>query len=250
MYERPPLKWFKDNSDTIRSREIIQQKETKEKIETLEKQRNESIILEESEEKLVVEEDIKKKLITEKDLEEKSIVERKLKKETSIEQKLKGLIVDKNLEKKFTLEETLKTETTLDEKFQEKMNILKVKRTITPNKNEECFSCYENSESDYEMARDKSATSPLVKEIDQKFLHIFHTKITKQRSDRELINRVLKNQYFKANRMFDESAKTVPLPRRSGTINITFSERFFPTPARESSHNEEQEVCYIITNFI
>ncbi|XP_046142138.1 LOW QUALITY PROTEIN: dynein axonemal assembly factor 4-like, partial [Osmia bicornis bicornis] len=41
--------------------------------------------------------------------------------------------------------------------------------------------------------------------------------------------------------IFEEPSKSVPLPRRNGTINVTFSERAFPTPARESHHLEEQE---------
>jgi hypothetical protein len=67
-------------------------------------------------------------------------------------------------------------------------------------------------------------------------------KTNKQRSEHDLIDKILKNRYSRINRIFDEPAKTIPLPRKSGTINITFSERVFPTPARESSHAEEQEV--------
>ncbi|XP_012270409.1 dynein assembly factor 4, axonemal [Orussus abietinus] len=45
----------------------------------------------------------------------------------------------------------------------------------------------------------------------------------------------------KVNNIFDEPQNSVPRPRTSGTINVTFTERSFPTPARESSHVEEQE---------
>lgn len=65
----------------------------------------------------------------------------------------------------------------------------------------------------------------------------------KQRPDRNLIDRILKGRYLKVNQIFDGPMKAIPLPRKSGTINVTFSERAFPTPARESSFVEEQEVC-------
>ncbi|KAF7399627.1 hypothetical protein HZH68_008219 [Vespula germanica] len=57
----------------------------------------------------------------------------------------------------------------------------------------------------------------------------------------ELIDRILSGKPRKLNQIFDEPNKAVPLPRKNGTINITFSERTFPTPARESHLIEEQE---------
>lgn len=63
----------------------------------------------------------------------------------------------------------------------------------------------------------------------------------------ELIDRILSGKPRKLNQIFDEPNKAVPLPRKNGTINITFSERTFPTPARESHLIEEQEVRFIIS---
>lgn len=46
---------------------------------------------------------------------------------------------------------------------------------------------------------------------------------------------------MKKNKIFEINDKNTPKTRESGTINIKFSERIFPTPARESHHLEEQE---------
>ncbi|KAK2583693.1 hypothetical protein KPH14_009619 [Odynerus spinipes] len=58
---------------------------------------------------------------------------------------------------------------------------------------------------------------------------------------KELIDKILNGKLRRLNKIFDEPTKAIPLPRKSGTINITFSERSFPTPARESHQLEEQE---------
>lgn len=123
---------------------------------------------------------------------------------------------------------------------------IKIKKTTTnlsnnksENNFEECSCCSEDSESDDDITFSKNS---LVKEMDQKSLQKFYTKMKKQRPDRNLIDRILKGRYPKINQIFDEPTKAIPLPRKSGTINVTFSERAFPTPARESSFAEEQEV--------
>ncbi|EFN88233.1 Dyslexia susceptibility 1 candidate gene 1 protein-like protein [Harpegnathos saltator] len=82
---------------------------------------------------------------------------------------------------------------------------------------------------------------PLVKEMDKKSLQKFYVRTKKQRPGHDLIDKILQSQYFNTNHIFHEPSKATPLPRKSGIINVTFSERAFPTPARESSHIEEQE---------
>lgn len=107
---------------------------------------------------------------------------------------------------------------------------------------EQCSSCSEDSESDNEITSSKSLTNSLVKEMDQKSLQKFYTKMKKQRPGQDLIDKILKDRYPKINQIFHEPTRAIPLPRKSGTINVTFSERAFPTPARESAFVEEQEV--------
>lgn len=188
------------------------------------------------------------------ELKDESIVEEEGKKESNSEAKFKKEPIG---EENFTTDSIdkahLKEDTVLNENFQEKTNIstnnLQQKKTTTPCENfnlEE--SCSEDSESDYEIAPSRSSTGPLVKEMDQKSLRKFYARMKKQRPGQDLIDRVLKNKYSKLNRIFDEPERSVPLPRRNGTINITFSERAFPTPARESSHVEEQEVSLYTCN--
>ncbi|XP_026827277.1 dynein assembly factor 4, axonemal isoform X2 [Ooceraea biroi] len=231
---RPPLKWFKDEHDLVRSREINSKEE--EAVKEIEQEK--SVVIEELKDESIIEEEIKKKLTekNEDNVKEKLIIEEKFK---------DGLTVDENL----TIESINKTslkEDTVNEEFRGKTNTSTnnsaQKKTAIPH---ESFnleqSCSEDSESDYETAYPKSLTGPLIKEMDQKSLQKFYAKMKKQRPDQNLIDRVLKNKYSKINRIFDEPEKAVPLPRKNGTINITFSERAFPTPARESSHVEEQE---------
>lgn len=173
----------------------------------------------------------------------------------------------KNPKKISTIKEHLKTEsidridlkedTTLDKDIEKETDI-KIKKTTTNLSNDksdvnfqECSSCSEDSESDEEIAF-KSPTNSLVKEMDQKSLQKFYARMKKQRPDRDLIDRILKGRYSKINPIFDEPTKVVPLPRKSGTISVTFSERAFPTPARESFYVEEQEVRVfsIIINYL
>lgn len=177
-----------------------------------------------------------------------------MKKELIIQEKVKEELITEGVA---TVKEHLKTEsidrtnlkedTTLDKNIGKEANI-KIKKTTNLSDRsdinfEECSSCSEDSEeSDEEITSSKSSTNLLVKEMDQKSLQKFYRKVRKQRPDRDLIDRILKARYSKINPIFDEPTKVVPLPRKSGTINVTFSERAFPTPARESSFAEEQEV--------
>ncbi|XP_076659267.1 dynein axonemal assembly factor 4 [Halictus rubicundus] len=57
----------------------------------------------------------------------------------------------------------------------------------------------------------------------------------------ESVQAAINGKLVKRNSIFDEPSKSVPLPRKKGAISVTFSDRKFPTPARESSHLEEQE---------
>lgn len=240
FFGRPPLKWFKDDLGVLRYREIGDK----------EKQQDESMIIEE----LIVEEDPKETSSIEKNLKKEFVVGEDTKKELIIEEKLeKELIVEENLKTELIDGANLKEkDTVLDENIQKEANTLEIKEAI-PNKSsdpqDQFSSCSEDSESDYEMTSSRFATKSSIKKTGQKSSQKSCTQIRKQKPGQNLIDKVLKNRYSKMNRIFDESA-AVPLPRTSGTINITFSERAFPTPARESSLVEEQEVCDIFNYII
>ncbi|KYN09314.1 hypothetical protein ALC57_18584, partial [Trachymyrmex cornetzi] len=205
---RPPLQWFKDDLDIIQSREI-------DKKEVEGNQQDKSIIIEELEKELIVE-----------------------------EKSEEGLTINKDLTVNESIDHTnSKEDTTLNENTGNKADV-EIKETTNVSKDfnfAECSSYYEDSESNEEVTTSKSSTNSLVKKMDQKLSQKFCTKTKKQRPDRNLIDRILEGRYPKINQIFDEPTKAVPLPRRNGTINVTFSERAFPTPARESSFIEEQE---------
>lgn len=70
---------------------------------------------------------------------------------------------------------------------------------------------------------------------------------------KEIVRRVLSNEkpkFLGKNRegIFEQNGVAIPRPRKSCSIDVTFTERPFPTPARESHHLEEQEV--IIYQFL
>jgi len=248
--ERPPLQWFKDDFGIIQSREIDKKEVEKEK-------QDESIIIEElldekSKKDLTIQKSMNKELIIEETL-QKDLIKENTNEPLNIEKKLKETMQE-NLEK-ISIEEHLKTElidqTNLKEDTLNKntgkeidARIKKITTNLSKDFNfDECSSYSEDSELDDENMSSKSSTNFLVKEMDQKSLQKFYTKMKKQRPDQNLIDKILKGRYPKINQIFDEPTKAVPLPRRGGTINVTFSERAFPTPARESSFLEEQEVC-------
>lgn len=123
---------------------------------------------------------------------------------------------------------------------------------LKTNKDSKCDEDTENSDSEFEDKNyfNNSKTGCLIKEMNEKDLQKFckkkenelqREKMLKDRN-REVIQRFLNRKTTKMNKIFDDPYKSVPLPRKSCTINVTFTERAFPTPARESCHLQEQEV--------
>lgn len=97
----------------------------------------------------------------------------------------------------------------------------------------------EDSESDYEVLLDS-----LVKATDKTKADDVYKKERKRRPGLEAVKTAIRGNVLKRNNIFDDPSKSIPLPRKTVTIDVTFSERKFPTPARESSHVEEQEVLH------
>ncbi|XP_011695253.1 PREDICTED: dyslexia susceptibility 1 candidate gene 1 protein homolog [Wasmannia auropunctata] len=254
---RPPLQWFEDNLDIIKSRELDEKEiEIEEKQESIviEELKEELIVNENSEkdstegnmkEELIIKEDIKKDLIVKENTNESLSIEKDLKAKSNIEEHSEKVSIIEHHPRIESIDRTnLKEGTILNENIGKKVNVEIRKTTRNPSGDfnfDECSSCSEDSESDDEITASKSSTKPLVKEMNQKSLKKFYKKTEKQRPGQELIDRILKGRYPKINQIFDEPTKAVPLPRRGGTINVTFSERAFPTPARESAFIEEQE---------
>ncbi|XP_071858851.1 dynein axonemal assembly factor 4 [Bombus fervidus] len=90
-------------------------------------------------------------------------------------------------------------------------------------------------------SQDSDSDSDIVKATNKKDLSNVYEKQQKRRPGLEAVKAAIQGKILKKNNIFEEPSKSVPLPRKTGTINVTFSERKFPTPARESSHVEEQE---------
>ncbi|KOC65670.1 Dyslexia susceptibility 1 candidate gene 1 protein [Habropoda laboriosa] len=110
-----------------------------------------------------------------------------------------------------------------------------VKTELSEKKN--CFfyntdSSSEDSESD---CKDRSGCKK--KESNEKQ----YEEKQKGRPGMEAVKAAINGNFLRRNNIFDVPSKSVPLPRKMGTINVTFSDRKFPTPARESSRVEEEE---------
>ncbi|KAK1132383.1 hypothetical protein K0M31_016491 [Melipona bicolor] len=97
------------------------------------------------------------------------------------------------------------------------------------------------NKNDTSCSEDSDSNSDVEKAINKKNLDMIYEKEQKRRPGLEAVKAAIQGNILKRNNIFEEPSKSVPLPRKTGTINITFSERKFPTPARESSHVEEQE---------
>lgn len=101
-----------------------------------------------------------------------------------------------------------------------------------------------SSEESQSAGKNKST----IKEMDEKALRRYYRRKEKENVNRgrELVRRLLNGKTGcrtrGGGRIFDEPTVPTPRPRRCGTIDVKFSERQFPTPARESQQLEEQEV--------
>ncbi|KZC07391.1 Dyslexia susceptibility 1 candidate gene 1 protein like protein [Dufourea novaeangliae] len=97
-------------------------------------------------------------------------------------------------------------------------------------------SCSAESDSEHQFI-----VHGLVKEMSEKKLRKFYEKKKKSRPGLESVIAAINGKLLKKDNIFEAPSKSIPLPRKKGTINVTFSDRKFPTPARESSHFEEEE---------
>ncbi|XP_078038764.1 dynein axonemal assembly factor 4 [Augochlora pura] len=95
----------------------------------------------------------------------------------------------------------------------------------------------DSSSSEGSGTNDQSKLHGFVKGTSKKKLH----KKNKSRPGWESVKAAINGRLVRKDSIFDDPSKSIPLPRKKGTINVTFSDRKFPTPARESSHLEEQE---------
>ncbi|XP_057328124.1 dynein axonemal assembly factor 4-like [Microplitis mediator] len=93
---------------------------------------------------------------------------------------------------------------------------------------------------------DNERSSSPIKQLDKQN-RILDTSYKEREADskrgKEIIDKLLTGKYRinKKNNIFDKSDVSIPAPRESGKVTVTFSERVFPTPARESYYLEEQE---------
>ena len=52
----------------------------------------------------------------------------------------------------------------------------------------------------------------------------------------------MKGPEVKSKKIFSKEQRDLPPPRDNGTIQVSFTPRFFPTPLRESKKAEEDDV--------
>lgn len=187
----------------------------------------------------------------EKNWKDTSLIEKNLKTALDTEEKLKTEPIVKESPKTKSINKVnLKENAVFNKNIQEKVNYLNVKKTTILNESfnfKETSNNFEDFESNCSSDSDQTpckSSRRLIKVMTKTSSRKFYSTMKKETSDHDLIDRILKDRYSRMSRIFDEPAKSVPLPRRNGTINITFSKRIFPTPARESVYAEEQEVCY------
>nr|XP_031825942.1 dynein assembly factor 4, axonemal-like [Nomia melanderi] len=120
-------------------------------------------------------------------------------------------------------------------------SIENIEQKTTDNKESVCNVLDGSSDSEDSESDDQSKSSCSIKEINEKKLRKFLENRTKSRPGLESVKAAINGKFVKRNSIFEEPSKSVPLPRKKGTIGVTFSDRKFPTPARESSRVEEEE---------
>ncbi|KAG7205374.1 hypothetical protein KM043_007370 [Ampulex compressa] len=122
---------------------------------------------------------------------------------------------------------------TIDEKTLES----RTKEKICDNKKDDDSS--EDSESDHEgNSGESTAWSSVVEGVGKSEMR---RKKKGGKPGQRVVDVPSKGKSLERCNIFSEPTKAVPLPRKTATINVSFSERVFPTPARESSHLDEQE---------
>ncbi|XP_076639186.1 dynein axonemal assembly factor 4 [Colletes latitarsis] len=192
---KPPLKWFKGNDNTLKSRPM-----------------------------------------TNVEIFDNSILDRELR---SIELKKFEFLESNTTD---LSNGTNGNENTVDDKQIQNDKNPKINEESKMSEKEESFfdgkddSSSEDSESEREFKLDSS-----VQEMNEKELRRFYEKKNKTKVRLESVKAAINNKRVTKDSIFEDPSKSVPLPRKSSTINVTFSDRKFPTPARESSYLEEQE---------
>lgn len=125
-------------------------------------------------------------------------------------------------------------------------SIKSIEQKATDNKETVCNILDGSSDSENSDSNDQFKSPCSVKEMNGKKLHKFVENRTKSRPGLESVKAAINGEFVKRNSIFEEPSKSVPLPRKKGSISVTFSDRKFPTPARESSRVEEEEVSSLI----
>ncbi|KAK0088185.1 hypothetical protein PV325_012852 [Microctonus aethiopoides] len=113
------------------------------------------------------------------------------------------------------------------------------KNSFTDDKS--CRNCTSNFEESSTLQQERSV---IIHEMNIEKMNemIQSKKEYDNRRGKEIIDKILTGKYRTSNRnIFEDTNTSTPMPRQCGTINVKFSERVFPTPARESHHLEEQE---------